>query len=339
MTATPTEAKSAGSIAGVVAIGRNEGARLELCLASALAATTQVVYVDSGSTDGSVELAQKLGVATVQLDAAQPFTAARARNAGFERLAAIAPELQWVQFIDGDCQLDPGWLELARQSLEAHPDVGAVCGRRRERFPEASMYNRLCDVEWNTPVGEAAWCGGDSLVRSAAFVQAGQFNATMIAGEEPEFCLRLQKHGWRILRLDAEMTLHDAAITRFGQWWKRALRCGYAFAHGACLHGRSPQRFCVRETRSVWFWAIMVPVTALALVWPTHFWSLALFLAYPLKAAQLFVGARGRGLSSRLALQYAVFCLLGKFPQALGQIKFHVGRVLGRSSRIIEYKP
>jgi GT2 family glycosyltransferase len=193
-------------------------------------------------------------------------------------------------------------------------------------------------VEWDTPVGEATWCGGDSLVRAAAFVQAGQFNATMIAGEEPEFCFRLQSHGWKILRLDAEMTRHDAAMTRFGQWWKRAVRCGHAFAHGALLHGNSPRRFCIRETRSVWFWGAALPAAILALAWPTRAWSLALLLGYPLKAAQFFVAARRRGIKPTLAWQYAIFSLLGKFAQALGQIQFQAGRALGRSWAIIEYK-
>src|SRR5689334_4384058 len=75
---------------GVVAIGRNEGERLRVCLESALRASPDVVYVDSGSTDGSVAMAKQLGVHVVELDLTIPFTAARARNAGFEKLVQIA---------------------------------------------------------------------------------------------------------------------------------------------------------------------------------------------------------------------------------------------------------
>ena len=63
---------------GVVAIGRNEGMRLRRCLESVVRRAAVVVYVDSGSQDDSVAFAKSLGVATVVLDLAIPFTAARA---------------------------------------------------------------------------------------------------------------------------------------------------------------------------------------------------------------------------------------------------------------------
>ena len=77
--------------------------------------------------------------------------------------------------------------------------------------PEASVYNRLCDFEWDTPVGDAEACGGDFLARAAAFGSVGGFDERMIAGEEPELCYRLRRGGWRIHRADHAMTLHDAA--------------------------------------------------------------------------------------------------------------------------------
>src|SRR5882724_8041171 len=130
---------------GVVAIGRNEGERLRRCLASVVGKVTAVVYVDSDSSDGSVALARSLGVQTVELDLSIPFTAARARNAGFARLQEVCPQVEFVQFVDGDCEVVAGWLERASQELEARPETAVVCGRRRERFPDASPYNRLCD--------------------------------------------------------------------------------------------------------------------------------------------------------------------------------------------------
>ena len=63
---------------GVVAIGRNEGDRLRVCLTSALRDSNHVVYVDSGSTDGSVAMVRELGATVVELDLSIPFTAARA---------------------------------------------------------------------------------------------------------------------------------------------------------------------------------------------------------------------------------------------------------------------
>src|SRR5262245_41329140 len=251
---------------GFVAIGRNEGPRLRACLQSL--AGGPVVYVDSGSTDDSLELARAAGALTAELDLASPFTAARARNLGLARLRAVHPGLEFVQFVDGDCELRAGWVESGLAALREHPDAAVVCGRRRERFPEASVYNRLCDVEWDTPAGEAAACGGDALMRVAALSEVGGYDPTLIAGEEPELCLRLRRRGWRILRLPVEMTLHDAAMTRWTQWWRRALRDGHVTAELLARYGPSREHGRLRRAASALGWAVALPLAgALAVAW------------------------------------------------------------------------
>lgn len=323
---------------GLVAIGRNEGKRLHQCLLSVIGKVSQIVYVDSGSTDGSVELARSLGVDVVELDLSTPFTAARARNTGFTRLLALNPQLKYVQFVDGDCEVVAGWLESAQQQLETQPDVAVVCGRRRERYPEQSIYNQLCDLEWDTPVGKAKACGGDAMMRVAAFQQVGGFNPTLIAGEEPELCVRLRQHNWQILRLKAEMTLHDAQMLRFSQWWKRSVRAGHAFAEGAWLHGGEPERHWVRESRSIWFWGLILPLIALGIVWATHGWSLLLLLGYPVIAGRVFVKAVQQNISTKNAAAYAGACVLGKFAQLQGALSFYQNKLLRHQSLLIEYK-
>src|ERR1700676_521592 len=114
---------------GIVAIGRNEGKRLIDCLASVRSATANIVYVDSGSTDDSVDAAEEIGARVVKLDLAEPFTAARARNEGFTKLMALWPNILFVQFIDGDCTLAPLWIDKAVAFMEQRPDVAIVCGR------------------------------------------------------------------------------------------------------------------------------------------------------------------------------------------------------------------
>ncbi|MEG3894245.1 MULTISPECIES: glycosyltransferase [unclassified Microcoleus] len=324
---------------GLVAIGRNEGSRLRQCLRSAIGKIALVVYVDSGSTDGSLELARSLGADTVELDLSTPFTAARARNEGFARLLQLVPDIEFVQFVDGDCEVVDGWLDRAYSELAAKPNVAAVCGRRRERYPEASIYNQLCDIEWDTPVGEAKACGGDSMMRAAAFQQVQGFNPALIAGEEPEMCVRLRQKNWKILRLDAEMTLHDAQMTSFAQWWKRAQRAGYAYAEGSWMHGSEPERHWVKETRSTWLWGLILPVLALAMALPTQGWSLLLLTGYPLATYRTYnYYAKQRDLTTKDAAIYALSCVLAKFPQLQGQIQFHQRRLLGQQSKLIEYK-
>ena len=323
---------------GLVAIGRNEGERLRQCLDSVVGKVERIVYVDSGSTDGSVELARSLGVDVVELDLSIPFTAARARNSGVAHLLQASPQTEFIQFVDGDCEIAPGWLDYALAQLEANPNVAIVCGRRRERFPEQSLYNRLCDIEWDTPIGEAKACGGDSMMRVAAFQQAGGFNSTLIAGEEPELCVRIRQNGWKILRLDAEMTRHDAQMRRFGQWWKRMLRGGHAFAEGAWLHGQTPERHWVKESRSIWIWGLLVPLLALGMAWFTKGLSLLLLGGYPLMAYRISRYMQQQGLPAKDAWLYGLFCMLAKFPQLQGQLQFHLNRLLGRRNVLVEYK-
>lgn len=322
---------------GVVAIGRNEGERLRACLASVNG--QRVVYVDSGSTDGSVTLARSMGAEVVELDMSRPFSAARARNEGLARLREIAPDVRYVQFVDGDCAIANGWMEAAAAFLQEHQGHAVVCGRRRERFPERSVYNRLCDMEWDTPVGEAKACGGDAMIRVDALEQVGGYNGEVIAGEEPELCLRLRAAGWKVYRLDAEMALHDAAMARFSQWWKRSVRAGYAYGLGAAMHGGSPERHRLRETRSIWQWGLLVPGLAGGLAWITWGLSLLLLLGYPVLGLKVYRHMRGRGFLARESGLYAIFCVLAKFPQAQGQLRFWWGYLRSKPSRIIEYKP
>jgi GT2 family glycosyltransferase len=320
---------------GVVVIGRNEGLRLERCLRSLAHGAEQVVYVDSGSSDGSVAMAQALGVHVLALDMARPFTAARARNEGFACLQRLLPSMRYVQFVDGDCEVDPGWLASAQAFLQAHPEVAVVCGRRRERFPQRSIYNWLCDLEWDTPIGEAKACGGDALMRVDAFTQVGGFRPDLIAGEEPELCVRLRAKGWKIWRLAAEMTLHDAAMTHFSQWWRRSLRAGHAYAEGAFLHGRAPEHHWLRESRRAWLWGLGIPLATVLAGGLMGGWALLLLLIYPLQAARL---ARLGGKSRRENWLQAVFLVLGKFPEMLGQVKFLLNRFAAGKAALIEYK-
>lgn len=319
---------------GIVAIGRNEGNRLIDCLKSVRSATANIVYVDSGSTDGSVDAAKKIGASVVKLDLSQPFTAARARNEGFVTLHALWPNIRFVQFIDGDCTLAQSWIDKALAFMEQRTDVAITCGRRRERYPAASIYNRILDDEWNTPIGEAAACGGDSLVRVDAFEAVGGFRPWLIAGEEPELCLRLREGGCKIWRLDEEMTRHDAAMHSFTQWWVRSVRSGYGFAEVSRLHRTSPYATWRTEIARAIFWAGALPllIGAGALIRPSAFW---LLLAYPLHVFRLVIR---HGPASSESWWYAILSIPAKFAQLQGILKFYWRGWRQQTTLLIEYK-
>lgn len=331
---------------GVVLIGRNEGERLVRALHAARRDAPAVVYVDSGSTDGSVAAAEAAGAEVVRLDTTQPFTAARARNAGFERLRQRWPEIAYVQFIDGDCELVAGWLATATAALDADPKLAAVCGRRRERHPEASVYNRLIDLEWNTPVGPATACGGDVMWRASVLASVGGYDPTIAAGEEPQLCMRVRAAGGQLQRLDHEMTLHDAAITRLAQWWQRDVRTGRGSLDVATRFPGEGNHFgaIVRRAR---VWAVGWPVAiivAFVIAWLSwHVWlgvatGAAVALLGVLQIVRQVVAGRRRGLAWGDAAAYGVLGLLGKFAQMQGQVRYLLDRVCGRTTALVEYK-
>lgn len=329
---------------GVVVIGRNEGERLRACLLSLQDVPTRV-YVDSGSTDGSCALARSLGFDVVELAIPPGFTAARARNEGVDRLLARQPDLAFVQTVDGDCEVRTGWLDRARTDMAADPRRAVVFGRRRERRPEANAYHRVCDDEWDVPLGEVESCGGDALFRVSALRDVGGYNPALIAGEEPDLCLRLRQRGWRVWSNGAEMTLHDVAMDRFSQWWRRSQRAGFAFTELVRLHGRDANAHWRQLVCGALVWsAAMLAVAALLLLALLSRQPLAAVLAalgVALLAAQVVRLAwrqrtRMGGLGS--GLQWAWLIMAGKLAQAQGYAQFRLQGLTRRRTAIIEYK-
>lgn len=318
---------------GAVAIGRNEGERLKACLRSLVPACDRVVYVDSGSTDGSVAFARALGVTVVELDMNTPFTAARARNAGFDALLAQGP-LDLVQFVDGDCTVVPGWLEAGAAALQDDPGLGLVTGWRSEIAPDASVYNAMFEVDWHRPAGPIRTCGGDMMVRTQAFRQAGGFDPTVIAAEDDEFCLRLGAAGWRLERLPLPMTRHDAAMTSFAPWWRRTIRDGHGFAQVGRMH---PDHFR-RERLRAWVYGLVLPLLFLAGLFLAPWVSAAVLAVYALSWLRTARNLKRAGLQSAMAARQALLLTISKIPNVIGMLTYHNRRRTGGDMQIIEYK-
>ena len=325
------------SLLGVVVIGRNEGERLVRCLSALAGHSGAIVYVDSASTDDSVEAARERGLEVVELERNRPFTAARGRNAGFARLLELNPGLEQVQFIDGDCEVRPGWLDAASRHLAEHPEVGAVAGRRRERNPEASIYNRIADIEWDTPIGEAGGFGGDVLVRAAILVELGGYDESLIAGEDPDLCFRIRAAGHRVMRLDEEMTVHDADMHRFTEFWRRQVRGGHAYAELLSLHGPSADPDSYRSVLSIVAWGGLLPAAAVAALPFSWLPAIAALGLYGVLWLRIWV--RRRRVDRAAAAAYASACVVGKFAELRGVALFAWTRfVRRRASSLIEYK-
>lgn len=316
---------------GFVVIGRNEGSRLELCLKSILTISSRIVYSDSASTDGSPELAERLGVAVTKLPSGVPLSAARGRNAGYRALRSLYPQIRLVQFLDGDCILQPQWIADASRFLDAHPDVAVVCGRRFEAQPTASIFNLLADREWDTPVGEASECGGDALMRCEAFDAVGGYRSELLAGEEPEMTARMRAAGWKIWRIGTRMTEHDAKMHSLRPWWRRAQRSGFGYAQAWNATRKLPQALYGRQLRSAASWTIGLPLVVVAAAILTHqaLALLALPLLYGLQLLRM--GLRGKG-EHRWAA--AGLILLAKLPETIGAARY----LFASKARVPEYK-
>lgn len=325
--------KSDTPTVAVIAIGRNEGQRLVDCLASLKGKVARVIYVDSGSVDMSVQNARDAGAEVVELSSDRPFTAARGRAAGYAQLkTGEMPD--YVQFIDGDCSVDSDWIAHGVAALEEDMELGLVTGWRRERHPEASVYNDLCHHEWDRPEGEIETCGGDMMVRPAAYEDAGGFDEVVIAAEDDEFCVRLRKAGWLMKRIPRNMTYHDANMTRFGQWWQRAVRSGHGFAQVGYMH---PPYFATEQNRVLVYGGVL-PVIALFFLKVMPVGLILIAAIYAVNYARTVKGLTRVGMEAARARRHSVLLTLSKIPNILGMGIFHWRRLKGRHMQIIEYK-
>jgi len=328
---------------GIVVIGRNEGERLVRCLLS-IRHWSHIVYVDSGSKDGSIQFALNLGIVVVNLDLTTPFTAARARNAGFSRLMEMHSDIEYVQFVDGDCTILSEWFDKGISSLQRDRSIASVCGRVFEIERDRNLYSRLADLEWDGPTGEIDSCGGIFLIRAKVFRDLNGFRDSLIAGEEPELCLRIRKCGHKVMRIPYPMATHDIAMSHFSQWFSRARRGGYAYAENCALHGSPPDFHKVHEVKSALFWGAVLPLNALAslilslwLNWAWIGFAIA-SLGFAYLGLKVYRNQLQAGRSISDARLYALFCVLGKLPCFLGILQYWFNRLSGRASKLIEYK-
>ena len=327
-------------ILSVVVIGRNEGSRLAKCLDSIKLVrgvmVREIIYVDSASTDGSPEMACRYGAIVLVVHPERP-TAAIGRNAGWRQAQS-----DLVLFLDGDTVLHPDFPRAACNALSQEPSTAAVWGHRREIHPEASIFNRVLDLDWVYRPGFTDFCGGDVLMRRKALLETGGFDESLIAGEEPELCRRLRARGYRIHHIDHPMTGHDLQITHLNQYWRRATRAGHAYAEVSERYRNSSDPSWTPERKANLirgsFWPASLVIAILAGIHfgflPFAVWS-ALFLSLSVRSAWK---ARWKGASPWLLLLYGFHSHLQHAPILVGQLQYEFDKRQGRTRKLIEYK-
>ena len=328
-------------VLSVVVIGRNEGARLTRCLESIglmrlPAGPMELIYVDSKSSDDSVETARKFNARTLSLESEYPCAAA-ARNLGWR--AARAPI---VLFLDGDTVLNRDFVADSIDEL-ADPRTAVVFGHRREISPKASIYNRIIDLDWISAAGPADFCGGDALIRRDVLELVGGYDEGLIAGEEPEMCRRIRAAGYSVLQVDQPMTLHDIAMTRVSQYWRRGVRSGYAYAEISARYGDTDRPLWSSEARHnrIHGGAILALFTGAIIL------SIATRSLIPIVAAIVVLSSlalrtayRYRWKTSNLytLLLFGLHSHLGQIPILFGQLKYRLDRYRGKRTALIEYQ-
>jgi glycosyltransferase involved in cell wall biosynthesis len=324
----------------IVVIGRNEGQRLAKCLQSIRSvhsiAVDEVIYVDSASTDGSPDLASSYGATVIVVHPERP-TAAIGRNAGWRRAKS-----DFVLFLDGDTILHPDFPRIAYNTISQTPSVAAVWGHRREIHPEASLFNRVLDLDWIYAPGFTDFCGGDVLMRRQALVETNGYDERLIAGEEPELCRRMRAKDYKILHIDQPMTGHDLQMTRWNQYWKRATRAGHAYAEISerFRHSADPAWKKERDANFLrgGFWVASLLLALVACFWLGFFPLSGWFALLTLLSARSAWKARWKSKNIVTLLLYGFHSQLQQLPISVGQLQYEWNKRQGKSRGLIEYK-
>lgn len=321
----------------IIAItGRNECPHLPIVLKSWLTDGFPVIFFDSGSTDGTTAVVREAGVPVIALQ--PPFSTPRARRAAVEYVHQQHPDVCYILIMDGDCALTAGWAANALDFIEQHPEVAAVNGHRTEADPHATSFNRIMNIEWDFPRGYVDTVLCDALYRMSAIRAVGNFDGSMIAGDEPELGHRLRLGGWQIYASPEHMSTHYGHLTSLRQWWTRNLRSGYVYIHIATLHANSSRRLWLREVLSNFLWGGLLPLAILLLLIPSRGKSLLLGLAYGVLLLRVYWRTRQRGYDAQDASLYALSVIAGKAPMLLGQLRYFLKPVISVVGTGMDYK-
>ncbi len=195
------------------------------CLAALAAqerAADEVIVVDNGSRDGSLEYLRD--------EHPQVQVVALSDNTGFAHAANLGLHVaagEFAALINTDVELAPDWLARTTGALEAHPEAASVaCKMLSLRDPQivddaGDVLRRdgVCeqrgrfgpdDGRWDEPGEVFGACAGAALYRRDAVLAAGGFHEPYFAYlEDVDVALRLRLAGWTC-RYEPVVALHAA---------------------------------------------------------------------------------------------------------------------------------
>jgi len=196
----------------VVLIGRNEEQFIGGAIDSVLAVkeripSLEVIFVDSASTDRSVEVAQQHPSRILQLKPEWPRCVAAGGYIGY-----LHSHGKYVFFQDGDSNVEADWLVKAVDFMEANPAYGGIAGVLDEEYIDAAgnYHGSVPNVfgqDLAKEVCEVKHLGGIAFYRRQAMKIAGPVNPHLPTAEDHELCMRIRNAGYKLARINGRMAV------------------------------------------------------------------------------------------------------------------------------------
>jgi len=306
----------------VVVIGINISEKVVNCLKSVKKSNypnLEIIYVDGGSSDDSVKKVRKLGnIKIIELKQENP-APGRQRNEGWKNSKA-----DLVQFLDGDTILDPDWLINA--IYEIKDKKVAVCGYRRELYPNKNFYNFITDFDWGKSVGEIENIGGDILIKKSVLYECEGFDNNLIAGENSELSFKIKDKGYSIIRIDRNMTNH-AELNNFKRYFWRIFRHGYGHAEVAIKFYKKNNTKLLNNFIKSSIKAIFTPLFILLAIISKNIYFLFFSILLNTKTILLFFSLKKKGLNNKYSSIYVIHSFFLVYPLTLGMLRYIIGKI------------
>lgn len=273
------------NIIDIIIIGRNEALTLEKTILSSIKALKnlkekksldgKITYVDSHSTDNSIEIAKKHYIDIITTNPCF-FTPAHARNTGIYQTKA-----PYIMFLDGDMELYDNWLIDGISFLEDKKNVAGVGGIRDDRYKEDSgqwkELNNFYNVNQSSSIIKNKVGGAFLYKRPPPLLEVGGFEPENIE-EEFFLYLCLVEKNYTLYRINKPMMIHwDIKSSNYVNALKRYKSYGFGLFNGVFLRYATSNLFLLKKVCSFYSETIIYGVLILLLSIYLALFKLALF--------------------------------------------------------------
>lgn len=227
----------------IVIIGKNEENNIKRCIESVEGSLKnklvyEIIYIDSDSTDKTVDFAIKYNISVYKLSSTNKLTASKGRYIG-----AQLSKYEYILFLDGDMELLNDWTENAIRVISDREDVAGIIGIRNDRIlSDNIILSSNINKYGTTEMKQAHHFGGAVLFKKNDLLRAGNYSPSLIANEEAELHSRFMKNNKKILEQPMEMINHYIEEEKYGNDFirilfnKRNLGIGQGFMNSIYKH-------------------------------------------------------------------------------------------------------